>query len=254
MAYFRNLKNLNLCENCLSDLSPLSGLTELERLCAGKDPFLSDGEKAARKGKNHFTDYAFLKNLINLADVDFTDTDITDIEYACYLPNVREFRAYSNPITDVSPLEGCKKLYRAYFYNCPITDISFVRTLPDDTFGGIAINETGVSDITPLKGKYSLDYLDAHNSMVEDLSVLRGMNRLRYCTLSFTKVRDLSPLCGLEGFGWLTLSSIPAGKEEILRLAATLPHLDKLTAGGYVWTEPEKNALIKALRATYIVF
>ena len=61
------------------------------------------------------------------------------------------------------------------------------------------------------------------------------------------RLSDLPPLCGLECFGWLTLSSIPAGKEEILRLASMLPRLDKQTAGGYDWTEPEKNMLRKTL-------
>ena len=81
--------------------------------------------------------------------------------------------------------------------------------------------------------------------MREDLVYFRNLKNLNLCE---NRLSDLPPLCGLESFGWLTLSFIPTRKkEEILRLASMLPCLDKQTAGGYDWTEPEKNMLRKTL-------
>ncbi len=42
LARFSNLESLNIIENCLTNLSPLSELINLRVLKAGNDPFLSD--------------------------------------------------------------------------------------------------------------------------------------------------------------------------------------------------------------------
>jgi len=203
LSRFRNLEKLLLMENCLCDLSPISELVSLKELRAGNDPFLPDDEKAARKGKNHFDDYAFLRKLTNLTHVEFTDTDIENIAFVAMLPNVVEFWAYSNPIRDVSPLTHCPKLYKAYFYDCPITDISVCRQLP--ALCGIAVNSTGVSDLSPLKGHDDFTYLDAHDSRVTDISAVRAMTKMSYLTLAGTKVTDITPLLPMQKLQWLTL-------------------------------------------------
>jgi len=142
---FTNLANLDLVENCLTDLSPLAGLKNLRRLAAGNDPFLSDEDCEKRLGINHFTDYSFLASLPNLVDVDFTATGDDNIEYAQYLPNVEEFRAYCNPITDISPLIRCKSCISPIFTTAPspisaCTDISRTPSGSPSTVPGSAIS------------------------------------------------------------------------------------------------------------------
>lgn len=244
LARFRNLESLNLIENCLTDLSPLAEITGLRVLKAGNDPFLSDEDKAKRLGRNHFADYGFLKKLTNLVDVDFTFTGDDNIEYVIYLPNVEEFRAYSNPIRDISPLKYCKKLHQAYFFDCPITDISVYRKLPD-TFG-IAINCTGVSDITPLRGKSQFSYLDAHDAQIEDISTLADFEKMRYVTLSGNNIADFSPLRG-KSVGWLTLSENPTDKMHLMDVIKTMRIQNSLEIVGYDFTEAEK-ALLKEMQ------
>lgn len=240
LEWFTNLVNLDLVENCLTDLSPIAGLKKLRRLVAGNDPFLSDEDRAKRLGINHFTDYSFLKTLTNLVDVDFTATGDDNIEYAEYLPNVEEFRAYCNPITNISPLIHCKKLHQSYFFDCPITDISVYRQLPD-TFG-IAINCTGVSDITPLAGKKNFSYLDAHDAEIEDISILADFEAMRYVTLAGNHIRDFTPLRG-KTIGWLTLSGNPAEKGHLLDVLGTMKVKNALEITGYNFTETEKTYL-----------
>ncbi len=248
---FTNLANLDLVENCLTDLSPLAGLKNLRRLAAGNDPFLSEEDRAKRLGINHFTDYRFLKTLTNLVDVDFTATGDNNIEYAQYLPNVEEFRAYCNPITDISPLIHCKKLHQSYFYDCPITNIGVYRHLPD-TFG-IAVNCTGVSDITPLAGKKNFSYLDAHDAEIEDISPLADFEAMRYVTLSRNKIRDFSPLRG-KTIGWLTLSGNPVDKGHLLDVLGTMQVRNDLEVVGYDFTEQEKAYLEEKQPKCHITF
>lgn len=248
---FTNLVNLDLVENCLTDLSPLAGLKNLRRLAAGNDPFLSEEDRAKRLGINHFADYSFLKTLTNLVDVDFTATGDDNIEYAEYLPNVEEFRAYCNPITDISPLIHCKKLHQSYFFDCPITEISVYRRLPD-TFG-IAINCTGVSDITPLAGKKGFSYLDAHDAEIEDISTLADFEAMRYVTLAGNHIKDFSPLRG-KTIGWLTLSGNPADKGHLLDVLGTMKVKNALEITGYNFTETEKTYLEEKQPGCHITF
>lgn len=42
LANFKNLVKLEIRDNCLSDLSPLSELTHLRELYASNDPFMDD--------------------------------------------------------------------------------------------------------------------------------------------------------------------------------------------------------------------
>ncbi len=251
LARFRNLVSLDLVENCLTDLSPLADLTGLRVLKAGNDPFLSDEDKAKRLGTNHFADYSFLKDLVNLADVDFTCTGDDSIEYTRYLPGVEEFRAYCNPIRDISPLKYCRKLHQAYFFECPITDISVYRELPD-TFG-IAVNCTGVSDLTPLRGKTGFSYLDAHDAQIEDISTLADFEAMRYVTLARNHIRDFSPLRG-KTVGWLTLSENPADKAHLLDVIKAMRILHSLEIVGYGFTEAEKALLEEMQPGCHITF
>lgn len=237
---FTNLVNLDLVENCLTDLSPLSELKKLRVLKAGNDPFLSDEDRAKRLGINRFADYSFLENLTNLVDVDFTATGDDNIEYARYLPNVEEFRAYCNPIRDISPLIHCKKLHQSYFYDCPITDIRVYRELPD--VFGIAVNCTGVSDLTPLTGKTHFSYLDAHDAEIEDIFPLADFESMRYVTLARNHIRDFSPLRG-KTIGWLTLSGNPADKMHLMDVLGSIRVTKALEITGYDFTEDEKAYL-----------
>ncbi len=240
LARFTNLESLNLIENCLTDLSPLSELVKLRVLKAGNDPFLSDEDKAKRRGINHFTDYTPLKSLTRLIDVDFTATGDDNIDYCEFLPLVEEFRAYSNPIRDISSLICCKNLRQAYFYDCPITDISVYRSLTHTV--GLAMNCTKVSDITPLSGKVDFSYLDAHDALVEDISPLADFENMRWVTLAGNKIRDFSPLRG-KTVGWLTLSYNPAEKEHLLDVLGTMRVVNALEIQGYGFTEEEKAEL-----------
>jgi internalin A len=203
LAQFLNLEKLILTENCLSDLSPIKELVYLRELRAGNDPFLSDEEKTKRKGKNHFVEFSFLQKLVNLTHVEFTDTDIENINFVSMLPNVIEFWAYCNPIKSIDPLISCKKLEKAYFYACPIKDIRVCKNIP--TLIGIAINETYVSDISPLEGHNGFVSLDVHGAKIADITPIKDMVGMNYLTLAGTRVTDITPLLKMQKLMWLTL-------------------------------------------------
>jgi internalin A len=224
LTQFVNLEKLILTENCLSDLSPIKDLVHSMELRAGNDPFLSDEEKAKRKGKNHFIDFSFLKELTNLTHVEFTDTDIDNIDFVSMLPNIIEFWAYCNPIKSIAPLIACQKLEKAYFYVCPITDISVCRNIPK--LIGIAINETDVSDISPLEGHNGFVSLDAHGAKITDIAPIKDMIGMNYLTLAATQVTDITPLLKMQELKWLTLEV--KGYLSFRHIESILPELKGL--------------------------
>ncbi len=254
LKHFVNLRKLNLQENRLSDLSPLANLVNLRNLVAGNDPFLSEEEKAARKGKNHYTDYSFLSNLSYLEYVDFTDTDISDISFVSHMPWILEFSAYSNPISDISPLSACPKLQKAYFYDCLIDDISVARELPDLT--GLALNECKhFSDLSPIASRTAFKYLDIHGTSVSSISHLCDMEDMLYLTLAGTKVSDITPLQKMQQLKWLTLEVANIlSFEHILSVLPTLSGLDIVALHNWQYSDEQASLLQQAMPSVKLRF
>ena len=100
---------------------------------------------------------------------------------------------------DVAPIRYCTKLkYLDLGHNENITDISFVRSMPDLEVFIIAMNPY-MTDISPLADCPKLEYLELFMTGVEDLSPLAGLKELRHLNISECwSLLDLSPIYGLE--------------------------------------------------------
>ncbi len=79
-----------------------------------------------------------------------------------------------------------------------ITDLKNLKTLD--------INQTQVSDLSPLTGMTALQTLLLNRTQVSDLSPLTGMTALQALILDQTQVSDLSPLTGMTALQVLTLN------------------------------------------------
>jgi len=91
-------------------------------------------------------------------------------------------------------LKYCTKVkYLDLGHNDALTDISFVRYMPDLEVFIIAINQN-ITDISPLSGCRKLEYLEINSTPVADISCLQGMTTLRHLNIGCTQVRDISPL------------------------------------------------------------
>ena len=82
---------LNLAGVQISDLSPLSGLTNLKYL---------------HLENNQITDLSPLKGLTNLKELRLIDNKISDITPLKRLTNLKYLHLENNQITDLSPLKG----------------------------------------------------------------------------------------------------------------------------------------------------
>jgi len=98
---------LYLSNDQISDLSSLTGLTNLERL------YLSN---------NQISDLSPLTELTNLEWLDLSGNPITDLSPLKGLTNLKRLFFSNNPISDLSPLAGLTNLEFLYFYDNPIPD------------------------------------------------------------------------------------------------------------------------------------
>ena len=148
------------------DISPLSGLTNLETFYLGC---------------NRFTDLAPLSGLTNLTDLNIG----------------------GNGFTDISSLSGLTKLTRLHVGNNDLTDVSALSGLTNLTELGLGGNE--ITDLTPLAGLTNLGYLVLLTNNITDVSPLSGLTKLDYLDLRHNAITDISPLSGLTNLDSLYL-------------------------------------------------
>jgi hypothetical protein len=167
----------------VGDVTPLSGLTRLERL----DVYGS------------VTDVTPLAELTRLQELDLNGTELCDVTPLSGLTRLQRLDLRGTQVSDVTPLSG-------------LTSLKWL------TLGG-----TQVSDVTPLAGLPSLQWLYLGGTQMSDVTPLSGLTRLRGLHLRGTQVSEVTPLSGLTSLGWLDLRSTQVSEEAVEQLKRGLP-------------------------------
>ncbi|MCL2159558.1 MAG: leucine-rich repeat domain-containing protein, partial [Oscillospiraceae bacterium] len=168
LRLMKNIEVLNLGGNQVSDLSPISGLTNLKKLS------LYDN--------NRISDLTPLKNLTNLTMLSL----------------------YFNPIGDISVLSNMTKLEELYLSDNKIKDITPISSLT--TLAVLSLNGNQIKDLKPLSGLVNLRNLSLKDNQINDLTPLSGLSNLTVLNLSKNQINDLTPLSGLANLRNLSLS------------------------------------------------
>ena len=119
--------------NSVSDLSPLSGLTNLTGLWLER---------------NAFTDISPLAGLTNLTELNLGGNNLSNISPVAGLTNLRQLWLWDNNISDISPVAGLTNLIELILQSNAISDISPVASLTNLT--GLWLADNTISDISPL--------------------------------------------------------------------------------------------------------
>ena len=92
----------------------------------------------------------------------------------------------------------CNKVkYLDMGHNYLMTDISFIRNMPD--LEVLIIAMTAIKDISPLAGCKNLNYLEYQTSAASDLSPLSGLTKLKDLNICYDfALRDIRPIMNLE--------------------------------------------------------
>ncbi len=225
------LEGLDISSTEVTDISPLSSLTNLRRL----EIF-----------PGHITDIWALANLTELRKLSVAAAGVTDLSPLSNLRELRELSLFGSKATDFRPLGNLRKLERLNLNYSAVADISMLSKAI--RLEGLYLEGTSVSDISALRYLPELRELNLSGSRVNDISPLSNAIRLRSLDLTATLVSDLRPLAKLRSlrtptgasFGGLWYLGCPVGDPYLAELskigpqgtAETLAYLNALEANG----------------------
>ena len=190
LEFAANLRNLDLGYNFgITDVSPLSGLSNLETFVLGC---------------NRFTDLSWLSGLIKLKDLNIGGNDFTDISWLSGLTNLTRLHLGNNEITDISHLSGLTNLTELGLGGNDLTDISPLSGLTELTILVLLTNK--LTDVSPLSGLTKLFYLDLRHNDIRDISSLSGLTKLNALWLRNNDIRNIPSLSGLTNLDYLGLA------------------------------------------------
>ncbi|MFC1564849.1 leucine-rich repeat domain-containing protein [candidate division KSB1 bacterium] len=171
-------------QRVLSDITPLSGLTNLEHLDLN-DNIIEDISPLAGMEKleyldlrfNHVKDISCLENLVNLKLLWFVNGEFGEI----------------------SSVRNMLKLERLKFHQCKVSDISALKDLKN--LVSLEADLNSISDISPLAELENLKVLMLGENIIEDISSLENLTNLNHLRLWGNMIKDLGPLVRNDGIG-----------------------------------------------------
>ena len=179
----------------ISNLTGLEGATNLKSLWL-------DGEEVVQgtwSNSNSVSDLSPLSDLTNLTELWIGGNAISDLSPLAGLINLTQLNLDNNTISDLSPVAGLTKLIGLYLVGNSASDLLPLVGLTN--LESLFLNNNGISDLSPLAGLTKLTRLALNNNLVSDLSPLAGLTSLRWMRLVGNNISDLSPLVtnmGLE--------------------------------------------------------
>lgn len=192
------LEYLSLTGNQVSDLEPLSGLTELQVLDLGGNPvrsvetlaglpalrevtldaagitsvesFRDSGIQFLNVRGNWITDFSPLESCSSLSRLIVGELPDQAVETLAGLSNLEELRLYATPEVDLNHFVGFQKLRDLDLYGSTVSHPEALSLLPNLRF--LNLGETGVSDLTFLQQLPVMTDVDLREDPVTDLTPL----------------------------------------------------------------------------------
>lgn len=199
----------------VTDLSPLAGFTNLQKL------WLQTLKT---------TDLTPLATLTNLRELHVDNPQVKDLQPLTGLTELRELSlgtVEGTLATELSPLAQMTKLRRLSLDGSPVSDLRPLANLT--ALEELNLTSTPVQDLSPLESMSSLQTLFLEKTQVSSLAPLSRLSALKTLTLNNTPVSDLQPLANLTGLSRLELAYTQVSSLEAL---AALTELESLELKG----------------------
>ncbi|MCL2827375.1 MAG: S-layer homology domain-containing protein, partial [Oscillospiraceae bacterium] len=177
LQFLRNLTELELGNNQISDLRPLAGLHQLEWLGLGV---------------NQISDLSPLSGLTRLEVLDLGANWISDLWPLAGLHHLAWLALDMNQISDLSPLSGLTRLGVLDLGANWISNLWPIAGLHQ--LWWLALDWNQISDLGPLSGLTWLEELWLCHNWISNLGPLSGLTNLELLGLSYNQVYDLRPL------------------------------------------------------------
>lgn len=147
--------------------------------------------------KNNFiTDLSCISGLTELRYITFDNNNISDIEFARNMDKLEHISGENSDVSDISPLEGKNELKSIYFGDTNVTDISVLKDC--DKLECAGFNEMQIGNIEPLRNKPFLKQVCLAGCNLTDISPLKTSPNLKEVFVGRNRLTDLSVLKGME--------------------------------------------------------
>lgn len=194
LKYMTSVTEIILSYNELTDLSPLSGLTQLQKLT-------------------------------------YHNNKVKDLSYAKNLKKLKVLGAENNGISDLSPLSGMTELTEIWLKNNNFSDVTPLKNCTKVQYLSIAKNP--VSDCSAFSGMKKLKGIHLNGCKLKSLEPFSGCTMLEYAYVGENQLTDLTPLAGNTGLRILSAPNNKLnGKCSALKGLTILEELD-VSGNGY---------------------
>ena len=199
---------LDLSARGLTDLSVLSGLTDLEVLDIGGNRIADLWPLAGMEGlerldlrDNAVADLSALSRLPGLRVLDLSGNAVSDVSPLAALTDLRRLDLSGNRIDDIRPLSELHSLEVLLLDGNAVSNLVPVWGL--DELANLGLGGNRVADVALLRDARSLQRLDLSGNLVHDVSALRDLPKLLWLRLAGNPITDFAPLGRLTGVRWL---------------------------------------------------
>ncbi|MFA5922384.1 MAG: leucine-rich repeat domain-containing protein [Methylococcaceae bacterium] len=117
-----------------------------------------------------FSDLSPLSGLANLQELSVWNTNVSDLSPLSGLANLQKLVAWDTHVTNLTPLSGLANLQELNVLRTRVTDLSPLSSLAH--LKKLNVSHTLVTDLSPLSGLANLKKLDVSRTLVTDLSPL----------------------------------------------------------------------------------
>ena len=174
MEYATNLTELRLGGNPITDIRPLTHLTQLTFLRLNECWTIADISPLAHLtqlnrlhlDRNLIVDISPLVGLTKLESLDLRDNRIIDVSPLENLTQLSRLRLSNNQIIDITPLANLTNLVVLWLSDNRITDVTALENLTQLT--ELRLDNNRIEDVSPLENLTNLEHLDTNNNPIFD--------------------------------------------------------------------------------------
>ncbi len=182
------LQTLNVSNNQISDLIPISSLTSLQTL---------------NLNSNQISNLEPLGQLASLQTLDLSTNQISDLKPLGQLALLKTLDASKNQISDLIPISSLTSMQTLNLNSNQIIDLEPLETLA--SLKTLDLRENHISDLKPL-ARIALLQLNVSNNLIKDIEPLHNLALLEILDVSSNQITDMMPIHGLVSLRKLDIS------------------------------------------------
>ncbi|WP_419944879.1 leucine-rich repeat domain-containing protein [Candidatus Poriferisodalis sp.] len=222
---------LDIADNRVTDISPVSGLAVLAELDLYRNGFTDlaqlagmDALRELRLLDNGITSLAAMPALEDLEYLSLSFNDIGDLSPLAALTGLERLAVVAVGAADITPLAGLTSLRSLQIGGNPLHSIDTLAALT--SLEHLRMSGVGHSDLTPVAGLANLATLVTVDNDHTSIEPLRNLTGLRNLLISRNSITSLEPLRGLTRLRHLEAADNQIGDISALSASTAMWHLN----------------------------